>query len=239
VAALRPASKVRRELQAIAESLSGRFGIPRRRATDPLDELIQTVLSQNTSDVNSDRAFRSLKRAFPSWGVLSRARPSAIEAAIRVGGLARLKSGRILGVLREVRRREGRHDLRRLRRLGREEARRSLEGLSGVGPKTRSCVLLFACRQPAFPVDTHIHRIMGRLGLVPAGASAEKTQALLEPHVPEARALDLHLNLIRLGREVCRPGRPLCQVCPLRRRCAYARAASWAANARTQGGRAR
>src|SRR5262245_43519395 len=181
-----------RRLETVARRLAARYGVPARRVTDPLDELIQTVLSQNTSDVNSGRAFRSLKRAFPSWDAVARARPAAIEAAIRVGGLARLKSRRILGVLREVRRREGRHDLRRLRRLGPEEARRSLEGLSGVGPKTRSCVLLFACRQPAFPVDTHIHRIVGRLGLVPR-ASAERTQALLEPHVPEARALDIHL----------------------------------------------
>jgi endonuclease-3 len=143
-----------------------------------------------------------------------------------VGGLARLKSRRILGLLREVRRREGRYGLARLRRLGAAEARRSLEGLRGVGPKTRSCVLLFACQKPAFPVDTHVHRIMGRMGLVPAGASAEKTQALLEPHVPPARALDLHLNLIRLGREVCRPRRPLCPLCPLRRRCREGRRAS-------------
>jgi endonuclease-3 len=221
-----PASKVRRQLAAVAQALERRYGVPRRRVTDPLDELIATVLSQNTSDVNSVRAFRSLKRTFPSWHAASRARPKAIEAAIRVGGLARLKSRRILGVLREVRRREGRHDLRRLRRLGAAEARRCLEGLSGVGPKTRSCVLLFACRHPAFPVDTHVHRIMGRLGLAPAGASAERTQAVLEPLVPEARALDLHLNLIRLGRELCRPRRPLCERCPLCRRCAHARRAS-------------
>jgi endonuclease-3 len=144
VAALPSASKVRRELQAIAEGLGRRFGIPRRRATDPLDELVQTVLSQNTSDRNSGRAFRSLKAAFPSWDAVARSRPSAIEGAIRAGGLARTKSRRILRILGEVRRREGQHDLRRLRRLPAGEALRGLQGLTGVGPKTRSCVLLFA-----------------------------------------------------------------------------------------------
>jgi endonuclease-3 len=226
VAALPSASKVRRELQAIAEGLGRRFGIPKRRATDPLDELVQTVLSQNTSDLNSGRAFRSLKAAFPSWDAVARARPAAVEEAIRPGGLARTKSRRILRILGEVRRREGRHDLRRLRGLPAGEARRGLEGLEGVGPKTRSCVLLFACRKPAFPVDTHVHRIVVRLGLVPPRASAALAQALLEPHVPEARALDLHLNLIRLGREVCRPRTPLCGSCPLCRRCAHAREAA-------------
>ena len=226
VAALPSASKVRRELQAIALGLRRRFGIPRRRATDPLDELIQTVLSQNTSDLNSGRAFRSLKAAFPSWEAVARSGRPAIEEAIRVGGLARTKSRRILRILGQIRSREGRYDLRRLLRLPAVDARRGLEGLAGVGPKTRSCVLLFACRKPAFPVDTHVHRIVVRLGLVPRSASAARAQALLEPHVPEARALDLHLNLIRLGREVCRPLAPLCGRCPLRRRCAYAREAA-------------
>jgi len=226
VAAAAGASPLRRELLAIAERLGRRFGVPRRRASDPLDELIQTVLSQNTSDVNSGRAFLSLKAAFPTWESVARARPAAVEEAIRVGGLARTKSRSILRVLAEVRRREGRYDLGRLRRLGAREARQGLEGLPGVGPKTRACVLLFACGKPAFPVDTHVHRIVGRLGLVPSRASAPRAQALLEPHVPEARALDLHLNLIRLGRELCRPRGPQCMRCPLRRRCAHAREAS-------------
>jgi len=226
VAAAVGASPLRRELLAIARRLGRQFGVPRRRLTDPLDELIQTVLSQNTSDLNSGRAFRSLKAAFPTWDGLARARPAAVEEAIRVGGLARTKSRRILQILAAVRRREGGFDLRRLRRLDPPGARRRLEGITGVGPKTQACVLLFACRKPAFPVDTHVHRIVGRLGLVPPRASAARAQALLEPHVPEARALDLHLNLIRLGREVCRPRAPQCGRCPLRRRCAHAREAS-------------
>jgi endonuclease-3 len=226
VAAALPVSKVRRELSSIAERLGKSFGRPRRSPGDPLDELISTVLSQNTSDLNSARAFRALKRGFPSWDAAARARPAAIEKAIRVGGLARTKSRRILHILAEVRRREGRHDLRRLRRLGTDEVRRRLEGIPGVGPKTRSCVLLFAFRRPAFPVDTHVHRIVGRLGLAPAGVTPGRAQALLEPHVPEARALDLHLNLIRLGREICRPRAPLCGGCPLRRRCVHAQEAT-------------
>ncbi len=191
-----------------------------------MDTLIETVLSQNTSDVNSGRAFRSLKTAFPTWPRAAAARPAAMERAIRVGGLARLKSRRILGVLREVRRRHGGYDLRVLRRLPDGEADALLAALPGVGPKTRACVMLFACGRDAFPVDTHVHRIVVRLGLVPLRAPAPHAQAALAPHVPPGHGLALHLNLIRLGREVCRPRAPRCVVCPLRGACAHARRAA-------------
>jgi endonuclease-3 len=212
-----------RRLDTVARRLADRYGIPRRRRGDPLDVLIETVLSQNTSDRNSERAFRSLKGSWPSWEAAARARAPALERAIRTGGLARLKSRRILGILAELRRREGRYDLRSLRRLSPADADARLRGLPGVGPKTRACVLLFGCGHPAFPVDTHVHRIVRRLGLAPERASAEKVHARLAPAIPPRRALDLHLNLIRLGREVCRPRQPRCAGCPLRPSCAYAR----------------
>src|SRR5262249_29131529 len=153
------------------------------------------------SDRNSLRAYRALRRAYPRWEELARARAAQVERAIRSGGLARVKSRRLLAVLKAVGEREGRYDLRGLRRLRPEAAQARPAGLPGVGPKTRACVLLFACGHPAFPVDTHVHRICGRLGLVPESASAEQTHKHLEPAVPAGRALDLHLNLIRLGRE--------------------------------------
>lgn len=210
-----------RRLDGVARRLGEAYGLPRRRRSDPLDTLVETVLSQNTSDLNSGRAFLSLKAAFPTWEAAARARPRQIEGAIRSGGLARTKSRRILALLAAVREREGTYDLRSLRRIDRASAERRLDGLPGVGPKTRACVLLFACGHPAFPVDTHVHRIVRRLGLVPETASAERAHAILAPAVPLPRALDLHLNLIRLGREVCRPRAPLCACCPLRRVCAY------------------
>jgi endonuclease-3 len=213
-------------LLRVADRLAARYGRPRRRLSNPMDCLVETILSQNTSDTNSSRAFRRLKRAFPSWGAALAAPRAALESAIRPGGLARTKSRRIQAVLRHLAAREGRLGLARLRRQPAAEARERLAGLPGVGPKTRACVLLFAAGQPAFPVDTHVHRIAGRLGLVPAAWSAERTQQRLEPAVPPSRALDLHLNLIRLGRELCRPRTPRCADCPLRRECRFARRAA-------------
>jgi endonuclease-3 len=206
-------------LGRIADRLSDAYGKPRRRPSPPLDVLIETVLSQNTSDVNSGRAFRALKRAYPSWRAAAGARPGALERVIRSGGLARLKSRRILKLLAEVERREGRLSLTRLRRLDAAAAAQRLLGLAGVGPKTRACVLLFGCGKHAFPVDTHVHRLALRLRLVSPRTTAAAAQALLEPAVPRGRALELHLNLIRLGREVCRARAPRCPECPLRASC--------------------
>jgi len=215
-----------RRLADVDRRLARVYGRPRRPRRDPLDALVETVLSQHTSDTNSGRAFAALKGAFPTWDEAARADQPALEDAIRVGGLARVKSVTIGRLLSEVARREGGYDLAPLVRLRHAAARERLSGLPGVGPKTRACVLLFACGKPAFPVDTHVHRIVRRLGLVPDGASAAAAQDALEPATPARHALALHLNLIRLGREVCRPRDPRCPVCPLRRVCAYAKEAA-------------
>jgi endonuclease-3 len=220
------ASSLSRRLSDIDRRLASVYGRPRRTRRDPLDTLVETVLSQHTSDLNSGRAFASLKQTFPSWSGAAGAPAPRIERAIRVGGLARVKSRTIKHLLAQVREREGRYDLSRLRRLRPPAAREALSGLPGVGPKTRACVLLFACGQAAFPVDTHVHRIVRRLGLVGAEATAARAQDALEPLVSRAAALPLHLNLIRLGREVCRPREPRCPVCPLRGVCAHARSAA-------------
>jgi endonuclease-3 len=217
------APAVARRLADVAARLADAYGRPRKPRRAPLDELVLTILSQNTSDLNCDRAYASLRAAFPTWAAVAAAPRAAVEHAIRSGGLARTKSARLQQVLREVHAREGRFDLGRLRRLDAATADAALRGLPGVGPKTRACVLLFACGLPAFPVDTHVHRIVRRLGLVPPRATAEQAHDRLAPHVPPPRALDLHLNLIRLGRELCRPRDPRCAPCPLRRTCAHAR----------------
>ena len=215
----RAPAALRNRLRKIADLLSSSYGRPRPHRTDPLDSLIQTVLSQNTSDVNSERAFASLKCVFPTWERAAAARPEAIERAIRSGGLARTKSRRILELLAAVRRLEGRLDLRALQQLDASEAEARLRGLPGVGPKTRACVLLFALGKHAFPVDTHVQRVTRRLGLVDEKTSAERAHEILGPAVPRGRALDLHLNLIRLGRELCRARAPRCVACTLRRLC--------------------
>jgi len=213
-------------LRRIASQLAAAFGRPRRRRVDPLDALVETILSQNTSDLNSGRAFASLKAAYPTWRQAARARVSSLERVIRCGGLARTKSRRIRLALAAVKARTGDYDLRPLRRLAPPEAEAWLRGLPGVGPKTSACVLLFACGHPAFPVDTHVFRVARRVGLISPRDSAERAHEVLAPAVPAGRHLDLHLNLIRLGRERCRPQAPRCPECPIRNECDHGRRAA-------------
>ena len=219
----RPPSPV--EVGRVLDALERRYGRPRRtRRLDPLSELILTVLSQSTSDTNRDRAFAGLVARFPDWNAAADAPRHAIEAAIRPGGLARVKSAVLSGLLKHLRAERGTLDLDVLRTWPMEEGRRYLVGLHGVGAKTAACVLLFACGHPAFPVDTHIHRIARRLGWIPEKAGAEAAHTLLEPLIPEKRRFNAHVNFITLGREFCRPSRPDCASCPLSRNCRYARA---------------
>jgi len=191
----------------------------RRRA---LDVLIGTILSQNTSDTNSHRAFQSLKRAFPSWRAVAEARVSGIASAIRSGGLARTKAPRIRAILQHLVRERGTADLEFLERLPRNQALGYLMSLPGVGPKTASCVLLFGFGKPVLPVDTHVHRVSRRLGLVDERASPAKAQEVLEQFVPPKDRLSFHLNLIAHGRAICKP-RPRCRECVLLALCPYAR----------------
>jgi endonuclease III len=189
-----------------------------------LDELVSTVLSRHTSDVNSDRAFASLKARFATWEAVATAPVSSVADAIRVGGIAEQKAARIGRILTTVAEREGRLDLSRLHDLDDDAVEAYLTSLPGVGPKTAACVLTFSMGRPAFPVDTHVHRVAVRLGWAPAGASAEQTHAVLRELVPADIRCDLHLGLIAHGRTVCRARRPACDACVLRRRCAYAAA---------------
>ncbi|HXF37239.1 MAG TPA: endonuclease III [Actinomycetota bacterium] len=206
----------RRRVRAIHRRLLRRFGPLRPpRRTDPLEELVFTILSQNTSDANSGRAYAALRERFPTWEALAAARPAEVARAIRVGGLANVKAPRILAVLREIRRRQGRLDLSWMHRAADAEVTGYLRSLPGVGPKTVAIVLAFSLGRPALPVDTHVHRVVGRLGLVPPRASAEAAHRVLEELVPPELKVELHVGLIRLGREICRAGRPHCERCPL------------------------
>jgi len=211
-------------VRAVLDRLDRAFGRPappRRRP--PLDELILTVLSQNTSDGNRDRAWRGLRARFPGWDAVLNAGAGPLQSAIRAGGLARTKSRTILGLLRRLRDERGELDLGFLRRVPVEEAKRFLTRFPGVGEKTACCVILFACGRPAFPVDTHIHRIAGRIGWVPPKATRAVSHAVLGRVIPPRRRLAAHLNLITLGRSHCRPSRPDCPACPIRILCRFGR----------------
>jgi len=191
---------------------------------DPLDSLIATVLSQNTSDVNSHRAFARLKARFPRWEDALAARPSQIASAIRLGGLADIKARRIKDILRRIEDDRGALDLSFLKEMKLTPARGYLTGLPGVGPKTAACVLLFSLRRAAFPVDTHVLRVSKRLGLVPANTSMERAHELYEMILSDEHSgkrwragdmLALHLGLVRHGRRICVARQPRCEICPL------------------------
>lgn len=189
---------------------------------EPLDELIGTVLSQHTSDLNADRAFAGLKATFSSWEAVRDAPAAAIEQAIRTGGLAVVKAARIQAILGALTDSSSAVRLPELHHMRRRRARQFLTQLPGVGKKTASCVLLFGAGVPAIPVDTHVHRVSLRLGLVPPKASPDLTTDVLEAAIPMQEHYAFHVNLIRHGREVCKAQRPRCEVCVLRDRCAYA-----------------
>lgn len=189
---------------------------------DPLGELVNTILSQNTNDRNRDLAFAQLRARFPTWEAARDAPPEALIDAIRPAGLAPSKGPRIQAALRTITAEQGALTLDFLRELPLEQARAWLLNLNGVGPKTAAIVLLFALGRPAFPVDTHVHRVSRRLGLIPPDTSREKAHTLLEAQVPETLYYPFHLNLIRHGREICRARTPRCAECPLQDLCLYA-----------------
>lgn len=206
-----------REIHRRLRDAHGPLDPPRR--LDPLEELILTILSQNTSDVNRDRAYGALRERYPSWEALAAAPVDDVVATIRPGGLANTKAPRILAVLREIRQREGDLDLSWMGEASDKEVIAYLTSLPGVGRKTAACVLAFALDRPAIPVDTHVHRVATRLALLPGRTPASRAHDLLERAVPAALRLSMHVGLIRHGRTICKAGRPRCEVCPLQDLC--------------------
>lgn len=218
---MRPAVKVVR----VAALLRKTYGLRRlqRRRDNPLNSLIQTLLSQNTSDLSSDRAYATLRRRFPSWEEVHRAPLRELIAAIRSGGLANIKAVQIKALLEEIWRDQAHFDLSFLRDLSDEEVQAYLRRFKGIGSIIIASVLLFGMGRAAFPVDTHIFRVCRRLGLLDGQPTPEKAQEFLGPRVPSSDRYALHLHLVEHGRGVCKPQRPLCASCVLAPLCDHVR----------------
>lgn len=186
---------------------------------EALEELVFTILTQHTSDVNARQAFQRLKARFPRWEALLDAPLEALEEAIRPAGLARQKAPRLQQALRTILERRGNLALDFLKDMPLEEAKAWLRSLPGVGPKTAAIVLCFALGRPAMPVDTHVYRVAKRLGLLAPGDNAEKAHDLLERAVAPEEVYPFHVYLITHGRQVCKAQRPRCKECVLRDIC--------------------
>ena len=207
---------------AVHQRLLEFYGYPEwRHPLPPLDELVSTILSQNTNDNNRDKAFEALRARFPTWEAVRDAPLSEVQDAIRPAGLANQKGARIQQVLREITRQRGELSLDFLKDYTAQEAFDWLVQFKGVGPKTAAIVLQFSLDKPAFPVDTHIHRVSGRIGLRPEEMNAEQAHPHLAALFPPETYYAAHLNMIRLGREICAARKPNCPACPLQDLCDY------------------
>ena len=191
--------------------------------SDPIDVLIETILSQNTSDANSGRAFASLKASFDSWEAIALAPAEHIARVIKCGGLSQIKAARIKQVLGQIEREQGRITLDFLKSKTMTEAEDYLMRLPGVGHKTASCVLLFSLGKPSLPVDTHIFRVAKRLGLIDSKATIEKAPGLLQRQIPPSKVYRFHVHMIEHGRRICRARQPRCNECALRGICPRSR----------------
>jgi endonuclease-3 len=208
-------------IREIAKLLRKTYGRPAPRRTPPVDELIRTILSQNTSDRNSVPAFLALKRRFGSWEKVIATPASSIASVIRHAGLADTKSRRIKSVLKDIESTNGRINLDKVSKLDAEAGLAYLMSFEGVGPKTASCVLLFSFGKPVMPVDTHIFRVSKRLGILPERANIEDAHRILTSTVPKDLIYELHLGIISHGRQTCRATGPECGSCVLYGVCSF------------------
>lgn len=214
--------ELKEKAELISDTLENLLGVPTRDgAGDVLECLILTILSQNTTDVNRDRGYAELKDRFPTWEEVLQADVKAIAIAIRLAGLGNQKSQTIKNFLSWLKTEHGELSLKFLHDMETEAALALLCQHKGIGIKTASVTLSFACGRDVFPVDTHILRISKRLGLIPSNCSAEKAHQVLPPIVPEGKAYPFHMNLIYFGRQICDARKPLCERCPLTQHCLY------------------
>ena len=204
----------------VLEQLEGEYGpLRHEQRLDPISELVFTILSQHTSDLNAERAGLALQERFGAWEAVAGASVEEVEEATRTAGLARQKAPRILGALRRIQELRGSLELDFLRELPLADAKAWLRELPGVGPKTAAVVLLFSLGMPAMPVDTHVHRVSRRLGLIGPKVTAEQAHDLIEPLVPPEKVYAFHVGLITHGRRVCHARRPACSRCVFQERC--------------------
>jgi len=212
----------KKQAAKIHQALVEEFGLPDWRPhLSPVGELVSTILSQNTNDTNRDAAYDSLRKRYPTWEEVRDAPQEQVTEAIKTAGLANQKGPAIQNALRKISEERGAIELDFLSSLSRQEATDWLVNLKGVGPKTAAIVLLFSLNMPAFPVDTHVYRVTGRLGIRPEGMNPEKAHTYLAEQFSPDTYYPVHLNLIRLGREICKARKPLCESCPLHRICDY------------------
>lgn len=213
---------MKRKIKAVNKKLIERFGIPVRnkKNPDPVDMLIATILSQNTNDKNSYRAFKSLKEKYNSWEETAEQPRIKIEKLVKIAGLGKQKSTAIKNFLSSIKKEKGKVSLNYLKDFSNDEILAELTRYDGVGIKTASCVLLFSLKRNICPVDTHVHRTLNRIGVVNTN-TPDKTFLAIIDNIPDGIAHSFHTNLIRLGREVCKPSKPNCSACPLLKICKY------------------
>jgi endonuclease-3 len=211
-------------IEEIIELLEQEYG-PRKWQPDrdPIDVLIETILSQNTSDANSGRAFTSLKASFDSWEAVASAPAEHIARVIKSGGLSQIKAVRIKQALEQIEEEQDRISLDSLKTMNMAEAEAYLMRLPGVGHKTASCVLLFSLGKPSLPVDTHVFRVAKRLGLIDSRVSIEKAHSLLQEQIPPSKVYQFHIHMIEHGRQICHARQPRCDECILRVACPSSR----------------
>jgi len=211
-----------RSIKILSNLLDKEYGKNRLKPSlDPLSELIRTILSQNTSDHNSQRAFQNLKNSFKSWEELKDAPLKKIVQSIKIGGLEKIKAERIKKILNQIYKQRGRVSLSFLKRWDTERVKEYLSGFKGVGEKTVACVLLFSLGRPVMPVDTHILRVTQRLGLIPLKTDSKKAHLFLQDMISPGLVYSFHLNLIEHGRKICRARIPLCGDCFLFKGCEF------------------
>ena len=218
-------SEIKERALDVHNRLMDKFGEPIWRNPLPaIDELVSTILSQNTNDVNRDRGFDTLRAKFPTWEEVRDAPENEVIEAVRIAGLANQKGPRIQKVLRQISDERGELDIEFLKEMPLDEAHGWLTRFKGVGPKTAALVLLFSLGMSSFPVDTHIYRVTGRIGLRPVKMTVEQAHPYLEEIFPPETYYAGHLNIIRLGREICKARKPACTACPLVEICDFGKA---------------
>jgi endonuclease-3 len=210
------------KIETINQLLVRHYGIPYRSKNlpDPIDALIATILSQNTNDKNSYQAYQNLKKKYKSWQELADTPRNQIEQTIRVAGLGKQKSATIKNFLVTLKKNNGSLTLQYIKKMPDEEILNELTSIKGIGVKTASCVLLFSLDRNVCPVDTHVHRTLNRIGVVKT-STPDKTFKLIKDKLPQNIAHQFHTNLIKLGRDICKPAKPLCSICPLLKICKF------------------